>query len=448
MKIDLILGYEMEKTVWVLGSKHHSAHKSISWGSPFPNLADCDILIINLQSLEGELIREQVDKFYVNARRHIFDLLMAGENEVIVILTPEKNNFDWLPLFPNVKEVTEIGVTKNGAASHIAEYMKTVEKCSFYIHTFNSDFFVRKTDPEYSEHENYFFTHEARGEYRSGVYLASRIVNKAKQMIGGRLNFLIDFGYKLQKQFSSGDLYLLPPPTKCKAEKAIDIMLSSLTGGKLIESPPSWEAKIDMPGLKNFSDQIVQKEMEKEKLIKDIEMLKSHKDKLIKFRRLLWTDSTTLENVVRDAFVTLGFSEIRRIRARNQEDWVIDLKYVPEYKYGVFEVKGSETRTTLSDMNQCDKWVKDYLLEKDLQVKGIFVPNQYRRGDVKNNLGKREHFEPNELKFASLREICILPSHELFFAAVEKIKGNTQFTRKYVEEKIVNSKGICKLGTD
>lgn len=440
------LGYrEMEKTIWVLGSKHSSAQKSITWGSSFPNLADCDILIINLQTLKSELIQERQDEFFNKARRYIFDLLMTGENEVIIVLSPQRECLQWLPLFPELRETDPIGVRKHSAKSHIEKYMKKVEKCSFYIHSFDSQNFRWLTDPETRGHENYFFTGKARDGYRGGVYVDSRILNKAKQMIGGCVNFVIDYDHQLKSQFASGNLYLLPPPTRCKPEQAIDIILNTLTGGELVESPPQWETKIDLPGLQGVKNEIVKKETEKEILTKDIEKLKNRKDHLTKFRRLLWADGTPLENVVKDAFVTLGFPEIRKIRAKNQEDWVIDLKSLSEYKYGVFEVKGSEKRTSLSDMNQCDKWVKDYLLEKGLQVKGIFVSNQHRYGNIKNNLKQREHFEANELKFAKQREICILPSHEIFYAVVEKMKGNSKFTRKSIEEKIESSKDICKL---
>lgn len=435
----------MEKTIWVLGSKHSSAHKSVSWHSSFPNFADCNILIINLQTLKSEQLQKRHDDFFLKARKYIFDLLMTGENEVIIILSPESEHLEWLPLFPELKETAPIGVREHSAESHITEYMKTVETCPFYIHAFDSYYCRQKTDPKSDYHENYLFTTQARYGYSVGVYVASRIVNKAKQMIGGHVRFLVDYGRNLKNQFASGGLYLLPPPTRCTAEQAIDIILNVLAGGELIESPPPWEAKIDLPGLQDVKNQIVQKETEKEILTKDIGKLKNRKANLIKFRRLLWADGAPLENAVKDAFVTLGFSEIRKIRAKNLEDWVIDFKSVSEYKHGVFEVKGSEKRTCLSDMNQCDKWVKDYLLENNLQVKGIFVSNQYRRGDIRTNLKEREHFEDNELKFARQREICILPSHEIFYAVVEKIKGNPQLARKSIEEKIVASNEICRL---
>ena len=439
----------MEKTIWVLGSKHPNAHKSISWNSPFPNFANCDILIVNLQSLGDEQFAKRGEELFEKAQRYVFDLLMTGEKEAIIVLSPKRSCREWLPLFPILRGTAQIDVGKYSAKSPTNEYMKEVETCSFYIHAFDMRYFKEKTDPDSKYHENYPFTGEASeytDAYSCGVYVHkdSEILNKANQSIGCRVCFVIDYGYELKKKFSSGDLSFLPPPTKCTAEAAIDVMVNILTGGELKESPPQWESKIELPGLQDVQRQIIEKEREKEKLIKGIEKSKEKKDHMIKFRRLLWTKGTPLENIVKETFILLEFPEIRRIRAENLEDWVIDFKFIPNYKHAVFEIKGADERTSLADLTQCNKWVEDYLLDQKA-VKGIFVPNQYRLADIRTSQAKKEHFENNELEYAQTRDICILPSHEIFNAVVEKMRGNAQITRKFIEEKIATIKGICKL---
>ncbi|MFB0504604.1 MAG: hypothetical protein ACETWE_12285 [Candidatus Bathyarchaeia archaeon] len=162
--------------------------------------------------------------------------------------------------------------------------------------------------------------------------------------------------------------------------------------------------------------------------------------------RALWTKGKPLEHIVRDAFAFLGFSEIGRIRDENLEDWVIEFGSTQEpYKYGVFEIKGADKRTSLADLTQCNKWVDDYIVENRGSAKGIFVPNQHRLGDIRKNKREREHFEDNELRYAGSREIWILPSHEIFYAVAEKLKGNSTINRKSIEERIAASNGICRL---
>jgi hypothetical protein len=52
----------MAKIVWVLGSEHPNAHKSISWLSPFPNFSNCDVLIVNLKSLGGRSAKKETSR--------------------------------------------------------------------------------------------------------------------------------------------------------------------------------------------------------------------------------------------------------------------------------------------------------------------------------------------------------------------------------------------------
>jgi len=73
------------------------------------------------------------------------------------------------------------------------------------------------------------------------------------------------------------------------------------------------------------------------------------------------------------------------------------------------------------------------------------VPNQHRLADIRTNQVKKEHFERNELEYAKTRDICVLPPHEIFYAVSEKMSENPQITRKFIEERITASNGICKL---
>ncbi|MCK4444499.1 MAG: hypothetical protein KAW09_08145 [Thermoplasmata archaeon] len=433
----------MEKKIWVLGSEHPNAHKSIPWKPPFPNFANCDILIVNLESLGGGQHQRILTDLQTEARKYVFDLLMTGEKESIVILSPEQSQLEWLPLFPILRRTAPAELGEYTAESPIDEYLKNVETCPYYIHQFDASYFRRKTNPTSEDREIYPFTSEASEYgYEGKIALDSGIFNRAKQRIGCRVRFVV---VHASGRFETGGSYFLPPPTEVEVERAIDIMVSILTSGELMETPPEWENDIDLPELENVESQIAQIEVQKKVMTKEVKKLEKKKDKLIIFRRLLWTKGIPLENAVRDAFLLLGFSEIGKIREKNLEDWVMRFESESDYKYGILEVKGADKRTSLADLTQCNKWVEDYLLEKRGDAKGIFVANQFRLGDISRNKKEREHFEENELKYARQREICILPSHEVFDAVVERMKGNTEITRKFVEERMATSKGICRL---
>ena len=437
------------KIVWVLGSNHPNAHKSISWLSSFPNFSNCDILIINLQSLGKTQFQKIEHALFKEARKYIFDMLMTQEKMVIVILSDDQELLNWLPLFPRIKKIAPAKIGQYNAVPPIDDYLKMVEECPYYILDFEILYIDILTNPESPHSEKYYFTSKAREKYSLFLIQENIIKNKAKQPIGGYFGFRIDYGWDYRNNkpygtFASGRIIFLPPPTKASAEQAIDLIVNSFVGAELIESPPAWENRIDLPGLKDINATIQEKEKAKESIIKEIEKLQNNRENLLKIRRLLWTKGTPLENAVRDAFKFLGFPEIRKMREANLEDWVIDFKYVKRYQYGVLEIKGADQRTSLADLTQCNKWVEDYMLENK-KAKGIFVTNQYRLENPTKNRQKREHFEKNEIEYAEKREICILPTHEIFNAVVAKLNKDPKITRKYIEEQIANSNGLCKL---
>lgn len=440
------------KEIWVLGSKHSKAHRSLGWLSSFPNFSNTDILIVNLESLGTMQFQKRQNQLYNEARRYIFDMLMAGEKQVIIVMSPRQDVLTWLPFVPILEDIAPARLAEFEGNSMLGEYLKMVEECSYYIHSFDGSYFKIKTNPKSSEHENYFFTDDAMRGYGYEMVVDYHVKNRANQPVGGSLRSKIHYGSVsmgagttyFEGSFVSGPIVFLPPPTKGTAEEGIDAILNVLLGGKAIETPPRWDSKIDLPGLHNLETQFAQKEKEKSRLIIEIEELNLKKDDIIKLRRLLWVNGESLENTVRDAFVVLGFPEIRKIRPPNLEDWIIDFKHVDKFRHGVFEVKGAEKRTSLADLTQCNKWVEDYLLD-NVNVKGIFVSNQYRRMDIRKSLDKREEFAPNELTYAQERKICMLPTHEIFKALIEKMKGNKEITRKSIEQKIVSADGLCKL---
>jgi hypothetical protein len=244
--------------------------------------------------------------------------------------------------------------------------------------------------------------------------------------------------------FLTGHVVFLPPTTKISNEEGIDLIINMFSGNQLKESPPIWEKNINIPPLGDLEENLAQKQSEKVKIEEKIKGLEKRIKEKKEHRKLLWTKGKPLEDKVHQAFKFLGFPEIRRRRSGDLEDGVFNFKINTRFKYGVLEIKGRDKKTSLSDLTQCNKWIEDYLLE-NIEVKGIFVANQYRLKDPQKSKKNREQFEPNELKYAKERKICILTSHEIFNAVVEKMKNNPKITRKNIEQKIASAKGLCEL---
>ena len=417
---------QQQKIIWVLGSRHTLADKSILWSEPFPNFSECDILVVNTCTFPYHFKIENM----LTAKQHIFELLNTGGEILVISRLNTKQNYSWCPVNPETLQTTPGERVVYPHESKYAPYLKQVKRWTFYFGDIDTSYVNSKLI----------------GQSQFAKTLSTKnsetVFNKANQVIGLRFNF--EVLYTLLVEFpvaTTGSIYFLPQPTEVTPELGIDILLGILAGGKA-EPPPHWEETIDLPTLHSVDQKITDKMKLLGNMNNELRSLQEERSKLTRLRQLLWTNGITLEEIVKDAFLQLGFLEIRRGRARDLEDWVIDVSTNSEYQHCVFEAKGSLKRTSLANLTQCNKWVDDYVLEKK-KVKGIFVPNQHRLEDPSDP--SKVHFEPNELHYAETRDICILTSKEIFGAVSEKLKGNPSVTREFVEKKMLAAKGLCRL---
>jgi hypothetical protein len=447
------------KQVWVLGSKHNNVAKCVEWKPPFPNFANADVLIVNLETLEVEMSKRinkeeysLTNELHGEARRYIFDMLMTAEKQVIIIMPPSPNYLYWLPIYPEIRKIASANIGAFTKKSLLTKYLMNVQNCAYYIQNMNMDFFTQCTNPKSQQAETYSFSSIARQYYHSDLQCITAILNVAKQPVGGTYVAHIQYGEvysgtvtNLQHFFSS-PITFLPCPTKISVESAINSLIPLISEDpEAAPAPPQWDKEIAVPGLTELETDLLTKQEEQKKIAEAISSVEIKINDKIKLRRLLWAEGIkVLEQAVKEAFIILGFGEIRKIRADNLEDWVIDFKYLQKYKHAVLEIKASEKRTSLGDLTQCNKWVEDYMLE-NTNVKGVFVPNQYRLEDIRTSYKKRDEFAPNELTYAKSREICILPTNSLFELVTQKLKSGDKPTRQSIEQKIADTNGLLTI---
>ena len=441
-----------ETVIWVLGARSPNADRSLDWYQVCPNLTNCDVLIVNLDSIRNLDPAKGRMNFY-DARKYIFDLLMTGEKTAIFVLpTSMKEISSFLsqimpvgPIFRtiapcefdkfNVEDLDEVIVEA------FEDYLKTVKDCSYYIRSLDHEFFWGTIDPDskWTTRETYDFTH--RIQYFRTLEFSS-ILNRARQRIGMSFRIVIE-DRNSTELFMTGFVHILPPPTEISVDEGIQVIVNHLIGLRLKEPPPTWEENMRIPGLDEVISKISQFNIDIKRIAEQRKSFEIERDRLMKFRRLLWTKGEkVLQEAVKNAFIELEFTEIRQERARNKEDWIFNFKSKP--LIGVLEVTGADKRTSLKDLRKCADWVTDYD-EKGRDCKGIFIPNQYRRQEYPKSKKKREHFEKNEIQFARKHNICILPSHIVFEVVVEKMKGNPRFNRESVEERILSADPVCKF---
>lgn len=461
-----------EHEIWVIGAHNTNADKCISWYQQFPNLSDPDILIINLNSLTEDILRRKSIGFYSHLRDKIFDKFINGGIIVFItaprldiseqqpnssnksyeskvkILNPtiQYSNYFFSPVSFEIESVPEghnivIEEQTKNDGYNFSSYLSKVRNFNYYLHNFKLSDGFQELVPT-NEYSSTIVTSLRNDNVRSGQDSKSPTLDinvLAKDNSNHTISATCQL--KVYQIWESGSVIYLPPLAKISIEESIDIILQIFGKIPSKEPFPDWINGIKLHGLEEVIVELRAlntKKRDLEILIKDSETRRSN---LENHYRLLTSKGHTLEVAVRDAFKVLGFNEIERRRDHGKEDWVFKFQTITEFKYGVIEVKGSDSRTSEHDLSQTSKWVQDYFGEYKEIVKGIFIPNQYRFEDYTTSRANRLRFEPNEFKFANFNNLCILPSC-ILFETINQIFKQSKKSRKDFEKAISDSKGL------
>jgi hypothetical protein len=147
-----------DEEIWILGSKSKNADKSITWNGEFPNFNDCDILIVNLQSLD-ERVLKRIDKSeYENAIHTIFNKFVNGGKIIFITaplkyekaeadnsktriykapsLTPQYSNYFLSPIEFQIENVPTGNKLIDKKNPTFSPYVLRLKKFVYYLHTF------------------------------------------------------------------------------------------------------------------------------------------------------------------------------------------------------------------------------------------------------------------------------------------------------------------------
>ncbi len=428
--------------VWVLGASHPNADKSISWNQQFPNFTEPDVLIINLTTLDKKTLTRINPQMLDQARSFILDKFR--HNGIVIFITAPfisitKNhqyysNYDLSPIRLNTRNVPQVTRKLYHNDYDFKKYADSVKSFDFYLETFDSGMI------------DYFFQQNQKNV---------KAFPLDKQYLKDNGGNFLGLSFSLFEQVSeasiyheeskhlkgSGEIIFLPPPTET-IEEALALLLYRY--GKTIskeETIPNWVSKITLPSISKRSQEIKKLELQSESLQEQINKLVKENSEILNFRKLIYSKNSELEDIVFETFKLLGFEEIQRIRESDREDWVFEFKYEKQFKYGIIEVKGADTRTKQQHIVQTSKWVDERFAIDEKISKGVFIPNQHRLNEYPKSKKEREKFEPNELEYSQMKSICIIPTFVLFEAVKEKLDGKNK-TRKDIEKIIATTNGV------
>lgn len=427
-----------KEEIWVLGNKSTISDRSFRWNEEIPNITDADIVILDLNTLHTldttqppattrphELATSRTDnhikKLFASVFRYLIDKIKGGGHIIFLLCYNEvyRRNYERNALIPFGIELVKVADRAKIYYSdhHFKEYLKKVQSVNYILKV-----------PEQIQTDE-------RSNFKLKVKNNSLVTDKLDKVVGVAFD-MIDNGKSL------GQLSFLPSLSPGTSREMIDIVVSELRGD--VTPSPSWASNLEVAGIGKIKGKIADLESKKTEIEKEIAKQKSKEAELGSHRKLLYATGEPLEKAVKAAFVMLGFAEIEQVREKNYEDWRINFEYVLDVNVGVIEVKGVEKRTGEGNLRQCETWTNDYLLmDPPIEAKGIFVSNQHRLSAFPESKEKRKHFEPNELKFAEVRNICIIPSYVLFESVNKVLSGHTP-DRKKIEQLIFKTNGVLE----
>lgn len=427
-----------ESKIWVLGSHNSNADRNIWWDENFQNLSDPDILIINLPTLaDNELYFIDKEKF-LKARDAIFEKFF--HRGTIIIITSSRidkedrtrtySNYDLSPIDVHTVKVPEGHVIRYDEVNEYSSYLKEVKKFDFHLNF----------DTTMTMH---YIPREMQQNISVLPLKGQECTDNSGHILGRQYSiFFVDQYRNVGKIYPDVGKVVFLPPIEDKTDTTVNKILEILGRSSIRkEEPfPEWTNKITITNLKKTENELLKLDKEKQELETKINVVQKEKQKLQNHLKLLYTSGTSLEDAVYEAFKLLGFNDINQVREADLEDWVFKFNNSSDFDYGILEVKGSENRTSLANLTQCNKWVEDYLLENK-KGKGIFVTNQHRLEEYPNSRQKKLHFEPNELDYARTRQICIIPSCVLFEAVNKALEGKAK-SRADLEKLIAETNGV------
>lgn len=242
------------------------------------------------------------------------------------------------------------------------------------------------------------------------------VTDNAGRMLAG--SFKVFYHDKNQGNFVKavgGNINYLPPIGKSTSiEESIDIVLDIFGKSTSSEAFPEWVKGNWIEGVEGLignisklQDKIGDMENKKRKL-------EEKKESLLIYYRLLASKGNSLILAVKEAFQLLGFHEIDNPRGDEFEDLRFDLKNISGYKYAVLEIYGTENRTGLNKLRQCNQYVEDYYEVINDKVKGILIVNQQRLSPYPEERAQRLFIEPRLVEYCKKQNICIIPTPVLF----------------------------------
>jgi hypothetical protein len=369
---------------------------------------------------------------------------------LVILLTPimtvqrEKkypeyvSNIDWCPLSFETPE--EMGQSIVRKLNKYEAYLQKMSKWSFYITVPNNCLSRELTNfygPTYNT--NYNVPFEPYIENRYSRVLAGQLLIEVRNERRS-----VDIWGNGSKEYPNepdhvtGSIVVLPLIDGVSPEEALLDILKEEIGYSFKSAAPDWAQEIELPFVSELQDQIVSAQTTIANEEQKISRIGEEIDKLIAFRRLLYSSGTELEDIVQKSFELLG-ATVKPAKYA-QEEYILEV----DNEEFLIEVKGVSKSISLTHLRQLNDYLLKHQEETGKDCKGILIGNAWRNiTPTMRNAEDTLVFPDNVIKRAEQWGISLVSSLTLF-DAVLKVLGE-EAKAKGILASITTAKGVAHI---
>jgi|GEM_PF-4573720 len=434
-----------QRRVLVIGAEKSRTVPTVGWLDEWPNIADFDVVIINLQTLDRVTLVKlsRVDKERLSRMRsQLFDLLMS-RGEVYCILAPflafgsyiyfpdgsvepEWSNLNWSPIGFSLTEIRGETVMVEGEVK-FDEYLRQVSGWECYLNSTASLNYIEdrlRRDNKLAPEDEVFWQSLPLAMNRYGKPLSASLC------FGIRSREPEDGDPKIR--MISDYLHLLPPPTKINLEQGIDLLIEEAKGLPARTITPDWADLYHIPG----EQQLEQRINETARRIKTAEreqkkLFQAYRE-LQRSKSLLFEHGENLRRTVSESLKRMGFN----VRPFPAEPALLML----QTRYGrmLVDAAGRSGPAQAGDLAHLLRHAI-FAQEEDGRIwKGILIFNHYRLEDPA--CGRPAAFPAEVVAQAREMRLGLLTAEGLYAAFCAVMQGS--MLREEFEERLQRVAGI------
>ena len=447
-----------KKKILILGAKGFPSVTCYDWGDEdLPNIADYDVVIINVVSLT-----EKLHSFNSNALNNISSSLLK--------LLDSKGTLYAIACLLITKEIT---IPKFNSQGNLNEEKTVLEMINNYmwspipleVNNEKGDTIEIKYEQfkDYFKHlkEWYFTVKPAisgapKEAFNYGDYISKSVtimdeiaIDRRGRAIAAKFCYALRIDEiinsstsKIKKVSESGDFILLPQPTEINDVEAINFILEKCLGVFQKTPSPDWAKAIPFPGLNEIESKLEKIENKINALNKEKSEFEGQKKELASYRELLYETGTMLEEIVRKVFTELEYpTEPDKLG----EEYVIKFNNT----IGIIECKGVTKSISRRDFRQLLERKVEYETRLNINAKGILIANAWRDlNPEERDTQDKPIFPAGEdgvIEIAERNHIALINTIDLFNIFCKFL--DKKIKAKEIVETIFKADGIVKFPT-